>query len=481
MSETLSRPNCVQTPAPTIVVVDQIDRVLEQAAASVPADLPALATPTQIGRRLAAVRHILDELEKTEGCMGATFNRYDKERDALIDLISTKQPNNLHDVAAILSAMIDPLGMLEGFNLSQEDIDKYTAQIQRGVCGTLKHLIALGINVDALAPVDPIYEIQRILGTEAEVPASPLRDLADTMERQFHEIRNIPDNEWPDDHGPQVLMEYWANVDAAQCQVVQSAEDVVSLARITRTLEDSIADGDECPPLEKIHGMLVSAILDGYLPSPAGRDASIIAKATAATAFARHVDAAYAQAPNTKASNEAMDKLFGEWGDKIKDLMLCKPTTLQGFASMAQAIIEDDGGLRSGGEMEGDPDNLVTLARHLAAVAPQSGVSPDIALINDCNRFCVLEALYNSRVEAAHTIAEEEAADALNAVNEAEREALMKRIAAQEAHTPAGNVARAHAIKLFAEDLITPSERMNFAPNMLAALARDTLAMGARA
>lgn len=106
MSETLSRPKCVQTPAPAFVVEDQIDRVLEQAAAPVqpPVDLPAFATPTQIGRRLATVRHILDELEKTEGCRGASFSRYDRERDALVDLMSTKQPNNLHDVAAILSA-----------------------------------------------------------------------------------------------------------------------------------------------------------------------------------------------------------------------------------------------------------------------------------------------------------------------------------------------------------------------------------------
>ncbi|WP_148299292.1 hypothetical protein [Komagataeibacter kakiaceti] len=381
MSETLSRPKCVQTPAPAFVVEDQIDRVLEQAAAPVqpPVDLPAFATPTQIGRRLATVRHILDELEKTEGCRGASFSRYDRERDALVDLMSTKQPNNLHDVAAILSAMIDPLGMLEGFNLSREDIDKYTTQLQRGVCGTLKHLIALGINVDALAPVDPFYEIQRILGTEAEATPSALRDLADTMERQFVEIGNVPDDEWPFDNGPQVLIDYWGNVAATQKQTVHSAEDVVSLARIARTIENSTAEGDECPALDNIHRMLVSAILDGHLPSPAGRDASIIAKATAATAFGRHVDAAYAQAPNTKASNEAMDKLFGELDHKINDLMLCKPTTLQGFAAMAQAIIEDDGGLRHGGEMEGDPDNLVALARHLAAVAPQSGISPDVA------------------------------------------------------------------------------------------------------
>ncbi|MBE7729439.1 hypothetical protein [Komagataeibacter sp. FXV3] len=479
MSETLSRPKCVQTPAPAFVVEDQIDRVLEQAAAPVAADLPAFATPTQIGRRLATVRHILDELEKTEGCRGASFSRYDRERDSLVDLMSTKQPNNLHDVAAILSAMIDPLGMLEGFNLSREDIDKYTAQLQRGVCGTLKHLIALGINVDALAPVDPFYEIQRILGTPAEVTPSALRDLADTMERQFIEIRDFPADEWPVDNGPQVLMDYWANVDATQAQTVQSAEDVVNLARITRTLEDSIAEGDECPALENIPRMLVSAILDGHLPSPTGRDASIIAKATAATAFGRHVEAAYAQAPNTKASNEAMDKLFGERGHKINDLMLCKPTTLQGFAAMAQAIIEDDGGLRSGREMEGDPDNLVALTRHLASVAPQSGVSPDVALINDCNRFCVLEARSNRLWTEAKTRQEEDAATLACAPFEEESRALMERITALEAHTPAGNTARAHALSLFAPDLLEPSERLDCAQNMLAALARDTLAMGA--
>ncbi|WP_182355728.1 hypothetical protein [Komagataeibacter europaeus] len=481
MSETLSRPKCVQTSAPAFVVEDQIDRVLEQAAAPVAADLPAFATPTQIGRRLATVRHILDELEKTEGCRGASFSRYDRERDALVDLMSTKQPNNLHDVAAILSAMIDPLGMLEGFNLSREDIDKYTAQLQRGVCGTLKHLIALGINVDALAPVDPFYEIQRILGTEAEATPSALHDLADTMERQFVEIRDFPADEWPVDNGPQVLMDYWANVDATQAQTVQSAEDVVNLARITRTLEDSIAKGDECPALENIHRMLVSAILDGHLPSPAGRDASIIAQATATTAFGRHVEAAYAQAPNTKASNEAMDKLFGKWGHKIDDLMLCKPTTLQGFAAMAQTLIEDDSGLRHGGEMEGDPDNLVALTRHLASVAPQSGVSPDVALINDCNRACAIVAQQNRRIEAAHTTAEEAAAEAENEHFEDERCALMERITTQKAHTLTGNVARARAIQLFADELVTPCEHKDHARNMLAALARDTLAMGASA
>ncbi|MFT8710932.1 hypothetical protein [Komagataeibacter rhaeticus] len=481
MSETLSRPKCVQTPAPAVVVEDQIDRVLEQAAAPVAADLPAFATPTQIGRRLATVRHILDELEKTEGCSGASFSRYDRERDALVDLMSTKQPNNLHDVAAILSAMIDPLGMLEGFNLSREDIDKYTAQLQRGVCGTLKHLIALGINVDVLAPVDPFYEIQRILGTSAEATPSALRDLADTMERQFVEIRDFPADEWPVDNGPQVLMDYWANVDATQAQTVQSAEDVVNLARITRTLEDSIAEGDECPALDNIHRMLVSAILDGHLPSPAGRDAPIIVKATAATAFGRHVDDVAYRIPGDDAGDAAMAQLVNRREDMLDDLVRCKPTSLQGFSAVAQAVVESDPGVKEGGDSISDSRHLAEFARHLASVAPQSGISPDIALINDCNRFCVLEALYNRRVEAAHTIAEEDAADALNATMEPEREALMKRITAQEAHTLAGNIARAHAIQLFAADLATPSEHMDYARNMLAALARDTLAIGAAA
>ncbi|ARW16429.1 hypothetical protein [Komagataeibacter europaeus] len=480
MSETLSRPKCVQTSAPAFVVEDQIDRVLEQAAAPVAADLPAFATPTQIGRRLATVRHILDELEKTEGCRGASFSRYDRERDALVDLMSTKQPNNLHDVAAILSAMIDPLGMLEGFNLSREDIDKYTAQLQRGVCGTLKHLIALGINVDALAPVDPFYEIQRILGTEAGATPSALCDLADTMERQFVEIRDFPADEWPVDNGPQVLMDYWANVDATQAQTVQSAEDVVNLARITRTLEDSIAKGDECPALENIHRMLVSAILDGHLPSPAGRDASIIAQATAATAFGRHVDDVADRLPNDEAGDAAMARLVNRREDMLDDLVRCKPTSLQGFAAMAQAIVESDPGVKEGGEPISDSRHLAEFARHLASVAPQSGVSPDVALFNDCNRFCAIEALYRKRIEAARTFAEEEGAEALNAPLDAERVALMKRITAREARTPAGNSARARAVALFAPDLLDSNGR-DHARNMLAALARDTLAMGASA
>ncbi|AXY22802.1 hypothetical protein CD178_02046 [Komagataeibacter saccharivorans] len=482
MSETISRPKCVQAPAPAIVVEDQIDRVLEQAAAPVqpPVDLPAFTTPTQIGRRLAALRDMLDKLEQTEGCMGASFNRYSKERDSLVDLIFTMQPGNLHDVAAVLSATIDPLGMLEGFNLTRKEIDTYTTQLQHAVCGSLKHLMAHGINVDALAPVDTAYEVQRILGTPAEATPSALRDLADTMERQFVEIRDFPSDKWPGYDGPQVFQEYWANVNATQKQIVQSAEDVVSLARIARTLEDSISD-DECPALENIHRMLVSAILDGHLPSPAGRDASIIAKATAATAFGRHVDDAADHFPNDEAGNEALVRLVNKREDMMDDLIRCKPTSLQGFAAMAQAIVESDPGVKEGGEPISDSRHLAAFARHLAAVAPQSGVSPDVALINDCNRFCELEALYTQRFKAAHTYAEEKAAEALNAPMEAEHSALMKRITAQVARTPAGNVARAHAIKLFADDLLEPSERLDCAQNMLAALARDTLAMGASA
>lgn len=476
MSETISRPKCVQAPAPAIVVEDQIDRVLEQAAA--PIDLPAFATPTQIGRRLAVVSATIDKLGQTEDPAGLGYNLYLEEYHALIDRIITMQPDNLHDIAAILGASTDRLFMLKGYKHNPIHVENHAAQFQQIIYGILRFLMRTGIDIDALAPT---HEVQRILGTPAEATPSALHDLADTMERQFVEIRDFPADEWPADNGPQVFLEYWANVDATQKQTVQSAEDVASLARIARTLENSLAEGDECPALENIHRMLVSAILDGHLPSPAGRDASIIAKATAATTFGRHVDDAADHFPNDEAGNEALARLVNKREDMMDDLIRCKPTSLQGFAAMAQAIVESDPGVKEGGEPISDSKHLAAFARHLAAAAPQSGVSPDIALINDCNRFCVLEALYNSRVEAAHTIAEEDAADALNAVNEPERDALMKRITAQVAHTPAGNVARAHAIKLFAEDLITPSERMDYARNMLAALARDTLAMGASA
>lgn len=67
MSETISRPKCVQAPAPAIVVEDQIDRVLEQVAA--PVDLPAFATPTQVGQRLALLQTKLEELEKKQRFM----------------------------------------------------------------------------------------------------------------------------------------------------------------------------------------------------------------------------------------------------------------------------------------------------------------------------------------------------------------------------------------------------------------------------
>lgn len=479
MSETISRPKCVQAPAPAIVVEDQIDRVLEQVAA--PVDLPAFATPTQIGRRLAVIRDTLDKLEKTEGCMGASFNRCSKERDTLVDLIFTMQPGNLHDVAAILSATIDPLGMLEGFNLTRKEIDKYTTQLQHAVCGSLKHLMAHGINVDALAPVDTAYEVQRILGTPAEATPSALRDLADTMERQFVEIGNIPDDEWPIDHGPQVLMDYWANVAATQKQTVQSTEDMVNLARITRTLENSVAKGDECPALENIHRMLVSAILDGHMPSPAGRDASIIAKATAATAFGRHVDDAADHFPNDEAGDEALARLVSKRADMMDDLIRCKPTSLQGFAAMAQAIVESDPGVKEGGEPISDSRHLAAFARHLAAVAPQSGVSPDVALINDCNRFCAIEARSNKLWSEAKTQQEDDAATFACAPFEDESRALMERITTLKAHTPAGNTARARALSIFAPDLLEPSERLDCAQNMLAALARDTLAMGASA
>ncbi|GAN86318.1 hypothetical protein LU298_00305 [Komagataeibacter intermedius] len=476
MSETISRPKCVQMPAPAIVVEDQIDRVLEQVAA--PVDLPAFATPTQIGRRLAVVSATIDKLEQTEDPAGLGYNLYLEEYHALIDRIITMQPDNLHDIAAILGASTDRLFMLKSYKHNPIHVENHAAQFQQIIYGILRFLMHTGIDIDALAPT---HEIQRILGTEAEATPSALRDLADTMERQFVEIGNVPDNEWPIDHGPQVLMDYWANVDATQKQTVQSAEDVVSLARIARTLENSLAEGDKCPALENIHRMLVSAILDGYLPSPAGRDASVIAKATAATTFGRHVDDAADHFPNDEAGNEALVRLVNKREDMMDDLIRCKPTSLQGFAAMAQAIVESDPGVKEGGEPTSDSRHLAAFARHLAAAAPQSGVNPDIALINDCNRFCVIEARSNKLWTEAKTRQEEDAATLACAPFEEESRALMERITALEAHTPAGNTARARALSLFAPDLLEPSERLDCAQNMLAALARDTLAMGASA
>ncbi|WP_395371887.1 hypothetical protein [Komagataeibacter diospyri] len=479
MSETISRPKCVQAPAPALVVEDQIDRVLEQAAAPVqpPVDLPAFTTPTQVGQRLAALRDTLDKLEQTEDPAGLGYNLYLEEYHALIDRIITMQPGNLHDIAAILGASTDRLFMLKGYKHNPIHVENHAAQFQQIIYGILRFLMRTGIDIDALAPT---HEIQRILGTEAEATPSALRDLADTMERQFVEIRDFPSDKWPGYDGPRVFQEYWANVDATQKQTVQSAEDVVSLARIARTLEDSISD-DECPALENIHRMLVSAILDGHLPSPAGRDASIIAKATAATTFGRHVDDAADHFPNDEAGNEALARLVNKREDMMDDLIRCKPTSLQGFAAMAQAIVESDPGVKEGGEPVSDSRHLASFARHLAAAAPQSGVSPDIALINDCNRFCVIEARSNKLWTEAKTWQEEDAATLACAPFEDESRALMERITALEAHTPAGNTARARALSLFAPDLLEHSDGRDFAENMLAALARDTLAMGASA
>ncbi|MBV1822596.1 hypothetical protein, partial [Komagataeibacter oboediens] len=56
-----------------------------------------------------------------------------------------------------------------------------------------------------------------------------------------------------------------------------------------------------------------------------------------------------------------------------------------------------------------------------------------------------------------------------------------QQITTQKAHTLTGNLARARAIQLFADELVTPCEHKDHARNMLAALARDTLAMGASA
>ncbi|MCE2574845.1 hypothetical protein [Komagataeibacter sp. FNDCR2] len=391
------------------------------------------------------------------------------------------KPENLHDVTAVLCATIDPLTMLGDHELDRENVAKYTLQVQRGVYNTIRFLCGLGIDADALAPMDVPHELERILGTEAEVTPSALRDLADTMERQFVEIGNVPDDEWPFDNGPQVLIDYWGNVTATQKQTVHSAEDVVSLARIARTIENSTAEGDECPALDNIHRMLVSAILDGHLPSPAGRDASIIAKATAATAFGRHVDDVAHRIPGDDAGDAAMAQLVNRREDMLDDLIRCKPTSLQGFSAVAQAIVESDPGVKEGGEPISDSKHLAAFARHLASIAPQSGVSPDIALINDCNRACAIVAQQNRRIEAAHTTAEEAAAEAENEQFEDERCALMERITTQKAHTLTGNVARARAIQLFADELVTLCEHKDHARNMLAALARDTLAMGASA
>lgn len=390
------------------------------------------------------------------------------------------KPENLHDVTAVLCATIDPLTMLGDHELDRENVAKYTLQVQRGVYNIIRFLCGLAINADALAPMDVLPELERILGTPAEATPSALRDLADTMERQFVEIRDFPSDKWPGYDGPQVFQEYWANVDATQKQIVQSAEDVVSLARIARTLEDSISD-DECPALENIHRMLVSAILDGHLPSPAGRDASIIAKATAATAFGRHVDDAADHFPNDEAGDEALARLVSKRADMMDDIIRCKPTSLQGFAAMAQAIVESDPGVKEGGEPISDSRHLAAFARHLAAVAPQSGVSPDVALINDCNRFCAIEARSNKLWSEAKTQQEDDAATFACAPFEGESRALMERITTLKAHTPAGNTARARALSIFAPDLLEPSERLDCAQNMLAALARDTLAMGASA
>ncbi|MCE2564191.1 hypothetical protein [Komagataeibacter sp. FNDCF1] len=481
MSETLSRPKCVQMPAPAFIVEDQIDRVLERVAAPVAADLPVFATPTQVGQRLAVVSATIDELEQSADPVKLGYNLYLKEYHALIDRIFTMQPDNLHDVAAILGASIDRLFTLKGFKHSSSHVEDYATQFQQGICGILRFLLRTGIDIDALAPLDTTHEIQRILGAEAEATPSALHDLADTMERQFVEIRDFPADEWPADHGPQVFLEYWANVDATQAQTIQTAEDVVNLARITRTLEDSIAKGDECPALENIRRMLVSAILDGHMPSLAGRDASVMAKATAATAFGRHIDDVAHRIPGDDAGDAAMARLVNRREDMLDDLVRCKPTSLQGFAAMAQAIVESDPGVKEGGEPISDSRHLAEFARHLASVAPQSGVSLDVALINDCNRACAIVAQQNRRIEAAHTTAEEAAAEAANELFEGERCALMERITAQKAHTLAGNVARARAIQLFADELVIPCEHKDHARNMLAALARDTLAMGAAA
>ncbi|MCE2574844.1 hypothetical protein [Komagataeibacter sp. FNDCR2] len=85
MSETLSRPKCVQTPAPAVVVEDQIDRVLDQAARPAPVqppvDLLAFATPTQVGRRLALLQKKLEELEKNKRLCSPIYDRHYEERE----------------------------------------------------------------------------------------------------------------------------------------------------------------------------------------------------------------------------------------------------------------------------------------------------------------------------------------------------------------------------------------------------------------